>query len=179
MERIRYLRQLMEELGPTPSVDAVLTFLVDVESPAKRDHFKKALRLWLRYSNQKDMLEYFSGGWAPSGENLEPAVTLEEALEVVRIAWGVNRRYAVYLLGLLVTGLRPSELRSARRDKARAPLVFEVEKPSTRTKRNPGYAFVTPAWLELRDAVLGKSYRRLVFWRREDEWEALISARRR
>jgi len=136
-------------------VDVVLQFLVDEESPNVRDHYRKALRLWLRYSGQKDALEYLSGGWAPSTENPEPAVTLEEALEIARLAWRVDRRYAVYLLGLLVTGLRPSELRSSRRDRAKAPLVFELEKPSTRTKRSTGYAFVTPAWLELRDRVLG------------------------
>jgi integrase len=175
-ERLQYLERLAEELGLSPSIEAVLAFLAEEESPHARDHYKKALRLWLRYSWQKEALEYLRGGWAPSREP-EPAVTLEEALEIAGLAWGVDRRYAVYLLGLLVTGLRPSELRSARRDRAKAPLVFEIEKPSTRTKRSTGYAFVTPAWLELRDAVLGKGYERLVWWRRETEHQALKTVR--
>ncbi len=172
-ERIRYLERLVDELGMTPSVNDLLSFLAE-RSPHERDHFRKALRLWLSYSGQKEALEYLSGGWVRT-EARDVGVGLEEALEAIRIAWSVEPKYALYLILLLVTGLRPSELRSVKRSGQVLPLIFSIEKPNTATKRH-SYAFLTPTSLELRDKVLGR-YERLVFWRREIEYKALKGIR--
>ncbi|WP_180385538.1 integrase [Pyrodictium delaneyi] len=169
------MEKIAEELGLAPSADAVLEFLAG-RSPHERDHFRKALRLWLKYSGQREALELLSGGWAKT-EAGGTGVSLEEALEAIRIAWGVDPRYALYLALLLITGLRPVELRSVKRSGQILPLVFAIEKPSTTTKRH-SYAFLTPTALGLRDKLLGR-YEKLVFWRREVEYEALKAIRER
>ncbi len=170
-ERVRYLRKLSERLGALPTIEGVLRFFEGLNG-AERDHYRKALRLWLRYSGQRKALEWFEGGWESRRESSQPGIALEEAFEAVKIAWSVEPRYALYLVLLLVTGLRPSELRAARRDKPLAPLVFEIEKPQTTTKRH-SYAFLTPAALELRDKLLGSGYDRLAWYRRQKEHECL------
>ena len=174
-ERIKYLERIVEKLGLAPSTDAVLEFLAE-RSPHERDHYRKALRLWLKYSGQDEALRLLRGGWARA-EPGEGGLSLEEALEAIRVAWGVEPRYALYLALLLVTGLRPVELRSVKRSGQLLPLVFAIEKPSSTTKRH-SYAFLTPTALELRDKLLGR-YEKLVFWRREVEHEALKAIRER
>ncbi|MEM4976596.1 MAG: integrase [Desulfurococcaceae archaeon] len=173
-ERLRYLRRLCEELGWSFSVDDLYKYLSD-RSPNVRDHIVKALRLYLRFEDREDVLSKLRGGWIHKEVDLEDSISLEEALDAIKVATSVSRDYSLYLATLLVTGLRPHEVRSLRWSSEVIPQVIKVEKVS-RTKR-AYYAFLTPnLYLELIKEAKEEGGR-VVHYRREIEYLALKEIR--
>ena len=145
--RLSYLRRLYGELGWSFSVDDLYKYL-STQSPNVRDHVVKALRLYLRFEDREDVLSKLRGGWIHKEVDLEDSISLEEALDAIKVATSVSRDYSLYLATLLVTGLRPHEVRSLRWSSEVIPQVIQVEKVS-KTKR-AYYAFLTPnLYLEL------------------------------
>jgi len=172
-ERIRYIRSLISDLGWSIDIYKAIEYMSKLPEH-KRDHVRKSLRLYLRFTKRMDLLELLSGGWrhAPREIDVEPSITLEEAKEVIEIAKTISVDYALYLAALLVTGLRPSELRGITwRDQSSVdPKIFRVNH-ETKTKRSY-YAFLTPGLLKLLEDARGSSDK-LVRWRRETEYKVL------
>ncbi len=167
-ERIAYLERLRRELGTRFTVDDLYRFLAN---SGAREHYLKAVRLLLKYQGRDDLLDRLRGGWTPSSNELkiETAIGLEEALGAIRIAAGENSDYALYLAAILVTGLRPHEVRALRWSRQVIPRVFRLEKRS-RLKR-AYHAFLSP---NLYAILLGsKKDDRVVRYRRETEYHVL------
>ncbi len=167
-ERLRYLKRLVASLGWFPTIDDVFAFL-SRQSAGAREHYLKALRLWLQYIGREDLLNRFKGGWVIRESDHEAAITLNEALAAIKIAAINSRRYALYLATLLVTGLRPHEVRALRWDNEVIPQVIKLEKKS-RYKR-AYYAFLTPKLYTL--LLQDSRDSRVVKWRRETEYRTL------
>ncbi|MEM1681112.1 MAG: integrase [Sulfolobales archaeon] len=173
-ERLNYLSRLTSVLGWSFSIDDLYKYL-SAQSPNVRDHVVKALRLYLRFEDREDLLSKLRGGWIHKEVDLEDSISLEEALNAVEVAAGVSRDYSLYLATLLVTGLRPHEVRSLRWVNEVIPQVIKVEKVS-RTKR-AYYAFLTPnLYLELIKEARDVGDR-VVRYRRETEYIALKEVR--
>jgi len=173
-ERLNYLTRLASALGWSFSVEDLYKYLSG-QSPNVRDHIMKALRLYLRFEDREDLLSKLRGGWTHKEVDLEDSISLEEALDAVRVAAGASRDYSLYLATLLVTGLRPHEVRSLRWSNEVIPQVIKVEKAS-RTKR-AYYAFLTPnLYLELIKEARDVGGR-VVHYRRETEYLVLKEIR--
>ncbi len=172
-ERLQYLERLRGELGHRFTLDR---FYRHIAESGAREHYLKALRLLLRYQGRDDLLERLRGGWTPARKELrlEAAVSLEEALDAIHIAAGYSRDYALYLAAILVTGLRPHEVRGLRWSMQVLPQVFRLEKRS-RLKR-AYHAFLTPNLYTM--LLEARRDDRLVRYRRETEYHVLKKIRR-
>ncbi len=168
--RLAYLHRLVNELGHRVELDELYGFLAR-QAPGAREHFLKALRLFLQYSGRGDLLDRVRGGWQrPSRElKLESAVSLEDALSAIGMAADMSMDYALYLSVLLVSGLRPHEARLLRWGMLVEPQIFKIEKQS-RLKR-AYHAFITPRLYML--LVKSRRGERVVHYRRETEYHVL------
>ena len=174
-ERINYLKRLSNELGHRFTLNQFYKHMAK-QQPRAREHYLKALRLYLRYIDRRDVLERLKGGWTPSSQELktESAVSLEEAYDAIQIATMHSRDYALYLATILITGLRPHEVRALRWNKQVIPQVFKLEKKS-RLKR-AYHAFLTPnLYIEL---LKNKRGDRVVHYRRETEYNILLKIKK-
>ncbi len=145
-EHLNYLRKLINNFGWSIDVYKIIEYLSTL-APGQRDHYRKALRLYLRFIDRKEFLELLSGKWISRDSEKEPGITLKQAKEIIEIATAIDKDYALYLAALLVTGIRPKELRAITwNDQMNTidPRIFKINNTST-TKRSY-YAFLTPTY---------------------------------
>ena len=170
--------QITRDLGWKPSIYDIIEYMSGLPSD-KQLHLKKAVRLYLKFIKRKDLLEFFEGGWSSSTSSGDVVtISLAEALGAISLASYMDPVYAIYLCTLLVTGLRPCEVKSITWDNqlvALDPRIFKLEKMERKTKR-AYYAFTTPALLEALEKLKDRPRRRtnkIVIYRREVEYEVL------
>ncbi len=144
-ERINYLKRLISDLGYSVEIDEIFKYLAK-QQPEARYHFIKALRLYLQYINRKDLLERINIKWRKYESSFlkEPEISLNDTLVAIRLASECSANYAIYLSTLLVTGLRPFQVRSLRWSNERLPQVFRLERKIGGELKKGYYAFVTP-----------------------------------
>ncbi|NPA99693.1 MAG: tyrosine-type recombinase/integrase [Crenarchaeota archaeon] len=149
------------------------------QKPSVRDHIRKAIRLYLHFVRRKDLLDLFS--YEAKGEDEdegEPAIGLDEFYDILTVAKTINKNYAVYLAGLLVTGLRPYELRSLTwNDQADIdPRIFRLRVMSRRKRAY--YAFLTPGLLDVLEKTKITGSPKLFHYSHKTERKVLKAIRR-
>ena len=177
-ERLHSLRRLISALGWKPSVYDIIDYM-SRQSENARDHIRKAVRLYLHFIGRKELLELFKAGWKHyEEEEIEPAIGIDEFYDILVVAKNINKNYAIYLAGLLITGLRPVELRSLEwRDQTVIdPRIFRLRVTSRRKRAY--YAFLTPGLLGILENTMIESSQKLFHYRRENEYKVLKAIRK-
>ncbi len=172
-DHMNYLKKLVNKFGWSIDIYKVIEYLSTL-SHGQRNHYRKALRLYLKFINRKEFLELLSGKWTSNESEKEPGITLEQAKEIIEIAATLNIDYALYLAALLITGIRPKELKTITWDDQMNtvdPKIFKI-KTSSQLKRSY-YAFLTPNLLKLLEKTKRTRSNKLVHWRRETEHNIL------
>jgi integrase len=155
VERLRYLRRALEDLGWELSAERLQEYVAELseESPGVAQHTAKALKLFIRHVLRDPNL--YSAFKTPKVELslvAEP-LTLEEVKAVARVVeWPPAKAYFALLAE---TGLRPGEVLNARiQDLDLNERMLKVMKAGNSTKRSY-IAFFSPQLRDyLRDVYL-------------------------
>jgi integrase len=137
VERLRYLRRALEDLGWELSAERLQEYIAELseESPHVAQHTAKALKLFVKYAlRDPNLYNAFKTPRVEYGLAAEP-LTLEEVRAVAKaIDWPPAKAY--YAL-LAETGLRPGEVLNARiQDLDLNERMLKVMKASNTTKRS-------------------------------------------
>jgi integrase len=137
VERLRYLRRALEDLGWELSAERLQEYIAELseESPNVAQHTAKALKLFIKHVlRDPNLYNAFKTPRVEYGLAAEP-LTLEEVRAVAKaIDWPPAKAY--YAL-LAETGLRPGEVLNARiQDLDLNERMLKVMKASNTTKRS-------------------------------------------
>jgi integrase len=137
VERLRYLRRALEDLGWELSAERLQEYIAELseESPHVAQHTAKALKLFIKHVlRDPNLYNAFKTPKVEYGLAAEP-LTLEEVRAVARtIEWPPAKAYFALLAE---TGLRPSEVLSARvQDLDLNERMLKIMKASNTTKRS-------------------------------------------
>jgi integrase len=137
VERLRYLRRALEDLGWELSAERLQEYIAELseESPSVAQHTAKALKLFIKHVlRDPNLYNAFKTPRVEYGLAAEP-LTLEEVKAVARaIEWPPAKAYFALLAE---TGLRPSEALSARvQDLDLNERMLKIMKASNTTKRS-------------------------------------------
>jgi integrase len=137
VERLRYLRRALEDLGWEFSAESLQEYVVGLseESPNIAQHIAKALELFIKHVlRDPNLYSTFKTPKVEYGLAAEP-LTLEEVRAVARaIEWPPAKAY--YAL-LAETGLRPGEVLNAKvQDLDLNERMLKVMKAGNTTKRS-------------------------------------------
>ena len=148
VERLRYLRRALEDLGWELSAERLQEYIAELqeESPNVAQHIAKALKLFIKHVlRDPNLYSAFKTPKVEYGLAAEP-LTLEEVRAVAKaIEWPPAKAYFALLAE---TGLRPGEVLNARmQDLDLNERMLKVMKASNTTKRSY-IAFFSP---QLRD----------------------------
>jgi integrase len=137
VERLRYLRRALEDLGWELSAERLQEYIAELseESPGVAQHTAKALKLFIKHVlRDPNLYNAFKTPRVEYGLAAEP-LTLEEVKAVARaIEWPPAKAYFALLAE---TGLRPSEALSARvQDLDLNERMLKIMKASNTTKRS-------------------------------------------
>jgi integrase len=148
VERLRYLRRALEDLGWELSAERLQEYIVELseESPHVAQHTAKALKLFVKHVlRDPNLYNAFKTPKVELSLVAEP-LTLEEVRAIARaIEWPPAKAY--YAL-LAETGLRPGEVLNARiQDLDLNERMLKIMKASNTTKRS----YVTFFSVKLRD----------------------------
>jgi integrase len=137
VERLRYLRRALEDLGWELSAERLQEYIAELqeESPNVAQHTAKALKLFIKHVlRDPNLYNAFKTPRIEYGLTAEP-LTLEEVRAVARaIDWPPAKAYFALLAE---TGLRPSEVLNARvQDLDLNERMLKIMKASNTTKRS-------------------------------------------
>jgi len=137
VERLRYLRRALEDLGWELSAERLQEYIAELqeESPHVAQHTVKALKLFIKHVlRDPNLYNAFKTPKVEYGLAAEP-LTLEEVRAVARaIEWPPAKAYFALLAE---TGLRPSELLNAKvQDLDLGERMLKIMKANNTTKRS-------------------------------------------
>ena len=137
VERLRYLRRALEDLGWELSAERLQEYIAELseESPNVAQHIAKALKLFIKHVlRDPNLYNAFKTPRVEYGLAAEP-LTLEEVRAVARaIEWPPAKAYFALLAE---TGLRPGEVLNARiQDLDLNERMLKIMKTSNTTKRS-------------------------------------------
>ncbi len=137
VERMRYLRRALEDLGWELSAERLQEYIAELqeESPNVAQHTAKALKLFIKYAlRDPNLYNAFKTPKVELSLVAEP-LTLEEVRAVARaIDWPPAKAYFALLAE---TGLRPSELLNAKvQDLDLGERMLKIMKANNTTKRS-------------------------------------------
>jgi integrase len=137
VERLRYLRRTLEDLGWELSAERLQEYIAELseESPNVAQHTAKALKLFIKHVlRDPNLYNAFKTPRVEYGLTAEP-LTLEEVRAVARaIDWPPAKAYFALLVE---TGLRPSELLNAKvQDLDLNERMLKIMKAGNSTKRS-------------------------------------------
>jgi len=137
VERLRYLRRALEDLGWELSAERLQEYIAELseESPSVAQHTAKALKLFIKHVlRDPNLYNAFKTPKVEYGLTAEP-LTLEEVRAVARaIDWPPAKAYFALLAE---TGLRPGEVLNARvQDLDLNERMLKIMKANNTTKRS-------------------------------------------
>jgi integrase len=137
VERLRYLRRALEDLGWELSAERLQEYIAELseESPGVAQHTAKALKLFIKHVlRDPNLYNAFKTPKVEYGLAAEP-LTLEEVRAVAKaIEWPPAKAYFALLAE---TGLRPSELLNAKvQDLDLNERMLKIMKANNTTKRS-------------------------------------------